>query len=166
MNLSKRAVVLSTAALMVIGGGAAVAYWTNSSSSAGNASVANPALIVSAPTTPDGPLSPDASQRYVFHVTNSGNAPTTLSTVVFKVADSSGADWSYTGFGGLGCSHQDFSVGGVKVVNGSTETAFATQTMPANSTVNLAVTLTMLNEPLRDQSGCKGMTPPLYISVG
>ena len=161
MRLNKRAVVMSTAALTVIGGGAAVAFWTNTSVSTGSARVANPAITVSSPTTLDPALAPGTKQKYVFTVKNNGDSPAALAAIDFKVANYDGTPWAP----GIGCSATDFSVGAVKVVSGGTETVFAAQSLPANTTLDIAVDLTMVLDPVNNQDGCKAQQPPLYVAV-
>lgn len=164
--LNKRATVMSTVALTVIGGGVAVAYWTNSGVSNGYAKVANPSLEVSAPTTTDAPLSPGGpAQKFVFTVKNTGDAPALLKTIAFSVATSDGTPWDLLPTYGVDCGARDFTVGTVKVVAGTSSAAFAEQSLPANTTLNLSVDLTMTNDTARSQDGCKGQQPPLYVSV-
>lgn len=51
------------------------------------------------------------------------------------------------------------------MVSGGTETVFAAQSLPANTTLDIAVNLAMVLDPVNNQDGCEAQQPPLYVAV-
>lgn len=114
---------------------------------------------MSAPTTTDPAFQPDWDHEIRLPPDQrDGDAPANLTAAVLKVAGSDGSPWIYPY--GEGCSSADFQVGTTKVVDGATETDFAPQALPANATLNLSVTVKMLNDAVRNQDACKAARSP------
>lgn len=156
MRNNVRAVVVSTAALSIIGAGGALAYWTNVSKSTGSAAVANPNLVVTAPTGDASQLRPGTGKWYYFSITNEGTGEAAVDTVAMSVAGADGTAWSASG-----CSAADFEVGAITFSSGA---AFVPTTLSAGGRLDLQVGVVMIDRPV-PQDGCKGASVPLLVTV-
>lgn len=142
----------ATATAVLVGGGAAFAYWTSSGTGTGEAAAGTTTSVsiaqVGAAITglyPDGPV-----QNVNVEITNPDASAVQIGAITTAISSIDGA-------GPGGCSAADFDVVSV----------YAGGTIPGTSTVSApaAATIQMINRPLVDQDGCKGVTVNLSFTA-
>ncbi len=142
----------ATATAVLVGGGAAFAYWTSSGTGDGSATAGTTTSVtidqVGTPITglyPDGPV-----QNIDVEITNPDASDVEIGAITTAVD-------SITGAGPGGCTAGDFNV--VSVYGGGTIPGGQAVTVPA------AATIKMINRPLVNQDGCKGVTVILSFTA-
>lgn len=155
----KRAVVLAVVGSLAVSAGA-YAYFTSTGTGTGTATVGTSSAFVIAANAPSGgPLTPGGPVDTVaYRVTNPSSGQQRLNRVRVSVANADGSEWTARS----GCSAADFIIGEAAAGITYEDTEHAGDISPGF--VDNTVTITMVNAA-RDQDGCKGAVPPLYLAA-
>jgi hypothetical protein len=157
----KRAVAMAVVGSLALSAGA-YAYFTSTGTGSGSATVGQSApFTVSTAAPTGGPLTPGGPfETVAYTVTNGSSGDQLLTNITVSVANPDGSEWIAV----PGCSKNDFSVNGA--ADGATylDTENAGNT-PAGAIRNNTVTIQMVNDPLRSQNACQGVSVPLYLSA-
>jgi hypothetical protein len=142
----------ATATAVLVGGGAAFAYWTSSGTGTGSAAAGTTTNVTIAQVGtaitglyPNGPV-----EDIDIEIANPDASDVEIGAITTAVS-------SITGAGAGGCTAADFAV----------VSLYAGGTIPGGQTVAapVAATIQMINRPLVNQDGCKGVTVNLSFTA-
>lgn len=147
----KRIIIAIAAVVTLVGGGVAFAYWTSGGTGAGTATSGASVEFTIAADPAVGTIVPgNEGQTVDFTVTNPGDGPQYLTSVVASLAGPTGTAWVPP----AGCLIGDYTV--------TMTTAPAAGVIASLGTVDGMVTVTLANTGL-NQDACQGEEVPLYF---
>lgn len=158
----KRAAVMAIVGSLALGAGA-YAYFTSTGTGSGAATVGtSTAWMISSDALTGDSLTPGGTteQTLTYTVTNPSSGNQGLTKVTVKVANPNGSAWTEV----PGCSKDDFKINGA-AAGASYEDVENFGNIAPGADVTNTVTITMINDPIRNQDGCKLATPPLHLAA-
>ncbi len=156
-------IAITTSIMLAVGGGAAIAYWSATGHGAVDTAAAgtSTAFIIKARAGQAEGLTPGGPAKTVeFTVSHTGTGTQRLASLVAIVATTNGDAW--TGGPNGGCSAEDFEVTAATFDGSPTKPPFDIAT---GVTKTGTVTVSMKNDPNRNQNDCKGLSVPLYFNA-
>jgi hypothetical protein len=164
-NKKRLAFISGSLAVALVGGGLAIAYWTTTGTGTGAGAVGtSTAVTVTQDSTVSGLVPGGPADDLDFTINNGGTGPQTINSVAVSVSQVTKAVGAPAG----DCTAADFTVtqpnigGAVALAVG--DTAF-TSGNGSGGPANTGAKVSMVNDLVNNQDGCKGATLEFTYTV-